>query len=168
MSSSDFADQGSAFTEHTQWHLEHELERRDAVNKRAAQVLASSTGIVTVVVALLAALKGKDAILSGAAAGLLAFAVFSLLFAALAALAASWPGPPFKYDAVSETTLDKMLTEHWTKSETTARAITARANLTSIISLRKTSGRKYWVLMVAYGFQALATVFAAICVFVAI
>ena len=58
-------DQGSEYADFIKEELASEVGRRDAVNSRAGAAITSATGLVTLVLAVVAITKGKDYVLTG-------------------------------------------------------------------------------------------------------
>jgi hypothetical protein len=147
------SDQGTHYSAYINAELQAELSRRESVNGRSATALTSSTGFVTLVLAVFAVFVGKDFILSGGAKISLAVGLFALLAAGICAVIA---GFPWRIKLATTETLRKMVNEHWTDSEVTARGNAAYANVVVLESLRPGTNIKFWFLMIAGGCQIIA------------
>jgi hypothetical protein len=156
----NWADQGKQYAAFIEVELKAENDRRDSVNSRAATALTGSTGLVTLVLAVFAVFVGKDFVLSGCARFWLAAALVCLLLAAISAVGA---GVPWKSPAPTPNYLQSLLDDHWTVDEVAARNITAACNVDTIRGLRKGSKLKFWFLIAAHVFQALAATALVIC-----
>src|SRR6266567_1786266 len=95
-------EQGTEFASFIQEELNQEYSRRDSVNSRAATSITASSGLVTVTLAVIAILKGKDFTLNGWALRWLIIALALLLMAAILAVLA---GMNWKYKVGSTNTL---------------------------------------------------------------
>lgn len=134
------ADQGSEYATFIENELKHEYDRRDAVNSRAAGAITAATGLVTIVLAVLAVLKGKDFTLTGGPLTALAVALIALLVAAVLAILA---GINPSHEVTTVDTMRKMLRDHWGDSEVDARNLVAGSNIQTIDSLRKGTNVKF-------------------------
>lgn len=103
--------------------------------------MTSSAALVSLVLALVAIVRGKDhQITSGARWGVIgALALF--VIAGLLALVA---GMLRKYTVPDDVNLKSALGEHWTDTETTARLTCAWLDLDTLLSLRKGNNQKTW------------------------
>lgn len=134
------SNQGSEFADFLKDELANEISRRDSVNSRAATAITSATGLVTLVLAVVAVAKGKDYIISGAALAALVVALVALLLSAVAAIIA---GLNWKYMTVSTGTMRRMVQDKWATAEVDARNATAYCNLIAIESLRRATTVKF-------------------------
>jgi hypothetical protein len=152
-------EQGSQFAAFIEDELAQEHSRREAVNTRAAVAITSSTGLVTVVLAVIAVSKGKDLTLKGWPLFTLAAALVCLLCAALLAIVASMT---WRYKVASIVGLRQMVGSRWGSTEATARSVVAQARVKAIETLRQGNGTKYrWLLTSAYC-QAAAILFLGV------
>ncbi|WP_067846119.1 hypothetical protein [Nocardia lijiangensis] len=147
------AEQGAGWASFIHDQLEREYSRRDTLNTRAASAVTSATGLVTLVLAVVAVLKGKDFTLTGAALVALYVAMLALLGSAVLAVLA---GVSWRYRVTSLDSMRAMLTEHWRDAEVDARYVAAYCNLESIASLRAGTSLKAYLLMGAAGMQVLS------------
>lgn len=138
--------QGSEFAAFLKDELANEISRRDSVNSRAATAITSATGLVTLVLAVVAIAKGKDYSVSGADLAALVAALVALLLSAVAAILA---GLNWKYKAVSTGSMRRMVQDKWATAEVDARNATACCNVTAIESLRRATTVKFRFLIVA-------------------
>ena len=139
-------DQGSEYAGFIKEELASEVDRRDAVNTRAGAAITSATGLVTLVLAVVAITKGKDYVLTGAAVTALVVALFALLLSAVAAILA---GLSWKHKALSITSMRVMLQSRWGTPEVDARNQTAFARVVTIESLRRATNTKFKFLIAA-------------------
>ncbi|UZG58026.1 hypothetical protein [Rhodococcus opacus] len=147
-------EQGKEYAGFIQKELEREYGRRDTVNSRAATAITSATGLVTIVLAVVAVAKGKDFTLSGCALVSLWVALLSFLASAILAVLA---GINWKYKATSVESMYRMVGDRWEDdTEVTARNLAALCNVVTIKSLRGGTTIKYRLLLGSAGFQALA------------
>ena len=150
------AGQGTEYATFIHDELSHEYERRDLVNARAATAITSATGLVTITLAVLAVLKGKDFKLTGGALTALFLGLFALLASAVLAVLA---GLNWKYRTTSIVTMRRMLSDHWGDTEITARAVTAYCNIETLKSLRQGTSVKFRF-MLAAGLAQIAAILA--------
>jgi hypothetical protein len=122
--------------------LAAEITRRESVNTRAATLLTSAGALVALALAVLAVLRGKDFVLTGAAKLCLVIAVGALFASAACAVGA---GIPWTMKMAGMGTLRGMvnLKGHWNDPNDTARRNTAYVNVRVIESLRKGTKTKY-------------------------
>jgi hypothetical protein len=145
--------QGTEYAAFIAAELKHEMDRRDSISTRAGVAVTSSTGLVTVTLAVFAVLKGKDFQVHGGGFAALLVALVSLtLSAALAVLA----GLNWRYEVLTTDTLMLMLTTHWTDSEVAARNISARSNVRTLTTLRAGTNIKSNLLVAAGAAQVVA------------
>jgi hypothetical protein len=152
-------EQGSEYAAYTRAQLDREYARRDTVDSRAEKALTSAVGLLTLGLAAIAVAKGKDYRVHGAETAWLFVAVAGLL---LAAVFAVFAGINWTYKAVAVEAMDKMLNEHWTDTETTARNIAAKTNLRSLASLRAGTNIKSLFLLLTFLTQIVAIAALAI------
>lgn len=154
-------DQGKTYAAFMESQLKAENELRASVNARAAGALTGATGLVTLVIAVLAVLLGKDFKFVGYAKGYVVAAVLLLLASGIFALIAALP---WKMKYTDSPTLRKLVNERWTDDETDARNITAYCNLEVLDSLRVGTVVKVKWLIAAGSCQILAVLMLVICV----
>ncbi|MCV6968315.1 hypothetical protein [Mycobacterium bohemicum] len=152
---------GEPYAAFIEAQLAAELARRDSVNTRAATVLTSAVGLVTLALAVIAVLRGKDFVLNG---GAKAWLVVALLFLCASALCAVGAGFPWTMKLVEPRTLYAMVDDHWTDSDDDARNAAAYANVVTIESLQPGTKTKTWLFLTAGAAQILAVIALAICV----
>lgn len=154
-------EQGKEYSAFVQNELNHEYSRREAVNTRAAAAIVGSTGLVTIVLAVVAVLKGKDFTLTGAPLNSLMASLVAFLVAAVLAVLA---GLNWKYEVTKTSSMREMVTDRWTESEVTARNRAAYCNLITIDSLRAGTSIKFRFLIAATIVQIVAIGGLASCV----
>jgi len=137
---------GSQYAAFIEAELKAELARRESVNTRASTALTTSAGVVTLALAVFAALIGKDFVLVGWARACLAGGLIALLISAICAVVA---GFPWNMKLAEPLTLQKMISMHWADPEEEARATTAAINATVIESLRPGTKTKLKFLLAA-------------------
>ncbi|MFE7800846.1 hypothetical protein [Nocardia sp. NPDC057440] len=147
------SEQGSGWASFIQGQLNREYSRRDALNTRAAAAVTSATGLVTLVLAVVAVVKGKDFTLTGGALIALYVAMLALFGSAVLAVLA---GISWRYRVTSTDSMRAMLTDHWTDSEVDARYVSAYCNPQTIASLRAGTTLKAHLLLGAAALQVLA------------
>jgi hypothetical protein len=145
--------QGTEYATFIENELKSEYDRRDSVNSRAATAVTSATGLVTVTLAVVAVLKGKEFTLHGGALIALFVGLFAFLASAVLAVLA---GLNWRFDVTSIPTLHGMRSEHWTDTETTARNIVAYCNVETISTLREGTNMKAGFLVAASFAQVVA------------
>ena len=144
------SDQGTEYAEFIRAELDREYARRDVVNSRAATAISSATGLVTLVVAAAALVKGQGHTFHGFAAFWLVVAVVALLGAGVMAILA---GVSWKFTVADESTLRAMAEGRWGDTVVDARNTVAKANIKTITTLRSGNNTKTTRLLVAYGLQ---------------
>jgi Na+/melibiose symporter-like transporter len=149
-------EQGAQFAAYIQEELTQEYSRRESVNSRAAAAITSATGLVTVVLAVIAVLKGKDFTLTGWALRMLFLGVFGLLAAAVLAVLA---GMTWGYKVTDISTLRQIVGPRWRTTEVTARSTVAQFSVKTIATLRYGNGIKFRLLL-ASGFCQVAALLA--------
>jgi hypothetical protein len=117
------------------------------LDARAAAVATTSSAFIALAGALTVLVTGKDYTFSAEGARGVLLSAAALLIAAGIALFA---GTSRQYEVADGATLTKMLTEHWTDTETTARYTSAWLNVKTIKSLRTGNNRKAGQLVVAH------------------
>lgn len=147
------ADQGAGWAAFIHDQLNREYSRRDALNTRAASAVTSATGLVTLVLGVVAVLKGKDFTLTGGALVALYVGMLALLGSAVLAVLA---GVSWRYRVTSTDSMRAMLVDHWTDSEASARYVSAYCNLETVASLRAGTSVKAHLLLSAAAMQVLA------------
>jgi hypothetical protein len=148
-------EQGTGWATFIHDQLEREYSRRDALNTRAAAAMTSATGLVTLLLAVVAVLRGKDFTLTGGSLAALYTAILALLGSALLAVLA---GVSWHHRVTSIESMRAMLADHWRDDEVDARYIAAHCNLETVASLRTGSSLKAHLLMGAAAMQVLAIV----------
>ncbi len=146
-------DQGGEYAAFVRDELDREYSRRDVVNARSATAITSVTGLVTLVVAAAAVVRGQGHLLQGFAALWLVVSVIALLAAGVLAVLA---GLSWKFEVTSQATLSAMIGEKWGDREVTARSVVAQCNARTLASLRKGTNTKTRLLLWAYALQIAA------------
>lgn len=137
--------QGTQYASFIEAELKRENERRTAVIARAASVMTGSAGLVTLVLALIAVIIGKDTAITGGAEACVAIAVLALLGSAACSLQASRARRSNELTSV-ETLRELIGQQHWKDTEVTARYQTAHITIEQIERLRKGSAiRGKWL-----------------------
>jgi hypothetical protein len=154
------SEQGKQYATFIEAQLRAEDERRSSVTSRAGSALTGATGLVTLVLAVVAVLLGKDFTLSGPAKAFLVAALFALLLSGCCAVLA---GVAWSFVTPKPKTLQEMLQSHWTDSEVTARNNTAYCDLTTLLSLRHGTRIKFRFLTAAAVCQIAAIAALAAC-----
>jgi hypothetical protein len=139
-------EQGTEYGTFIQDELKHEYDRRDSVNSRAATAMTAASGLVTLVLAVVAIAKGKDYTLSGGGLTALVVALIALLSSAGFGVLA---GINWRYKVTSIATMQNMLGSHWMDTEIAARNSAAQCNVVTINSLRKGTNIKFGFLLAA-------------------
>jgi hypothetical protein len=152
---------GERYAEFIEAQLAAELARRDSVNTRAASILTSAVGLVTLALAVFAVLRGKDFVLTGCARVWLVAALLSLCVSALFAVGA---GFPWTMKLVDPTTLLALVDDHWADSDDDALNAAAYMNVKTIESLQPGTKKKTWLFLTAGALQIVAVTALAICV----
>lgn len=145
--------QGETYAAFIAAELAREHDRREKIDTRAAAAVGGASGLVTIAVAGLAVVRGKDATIGGGAATFAALTIAAFLISAVLAVLA---GLPRRYDAVGATTMSAMLDGHWKDSEVTARNNTAYLHVRAVTSLREINRAKSVLLVASLAAQALA------------
>jgi Na+/melibiose symporter-like transporter len=153
------SEQGSQFAAFVQDELAQEYSRRETVNSRAAVAITSSTGLVTVVLAVIAVVRGKDFTLKGWPLFTLVAALICLLGAAVLAVLAGMAWGVYKVASVAD--LRKLVGPLWTSTEVTARSTVAQARVEIIDTLRNGNNKKFRLLLASAWFQVGAIIFLA-------
>ena len=151
--------QGSVYSQFITDELGRELDRRDKMNAQAMSLLTSAGGLLTLSVAAIAFLDGKDFTPNGIAETLFAFALVLFLVAGGLALTASISR---SYQVATGDAMIKMIIDHWTGTNTTARNVAAGLNIRTIGSLRTGNDSKALLLIWAAVAQVAAVVVLAI------
>jgi hypothetical protein len=154
------SEQGSQFAAFVEQELAEEYSRRESVTTRASVAITTSTGLVTVVRAVIAVVKGKDFTLKGWPLGTLVVALIFLLGAAVLAVTANMPWKAYKVAAIDD--LRKLLDSHWKDTETDARSAVAQARIRTIETLRKSTPTRFRWLLASAWCQVGAVVFLGI------
>ncbi|MEV6256847.1 hypothetical protein ACIHAX_32340 [Nocardia sp. NPDC051929] len=151
---------GVEWAKFVQSELDHEYARRNAADARAAATVTGSTGLATVVLAVIVILKGKDYAPSGVAAVALIFALLSLLSAALLGVCAGWS----RRIRVTEIEMLRKLSKkkNWERNEEYNRRDIVSWNADTIDSLRSGTCKKYRLLFFSAVAQLCAVVALAI------
>ncbi|MCL1871657.1 MAG: hypothetical protein FWF90_14770 [Promicromonosporaceae bacterium] len=150
------SDQGVVYTTFIATELTREYERRARIDSRAAATVTAATGLLTVAVAALALIRGKDLQVHGLAGALVAATTVAFLVSAVLASVAAvnwqyWVASP-------DPTLQSMLgEEHWQDTETTARNNVGSLNIETLTTLRHGNNRKSAFLLGALLAQVAAT-----------
>ncbi|HTX94018.1 MAG TPA: hypothetical protein VME67_03755 [Mycobacterium sp.] len=143
--------------------LKVESDRRDSVHTRAGAVVTSSAALITLVLGVFGFLVGKNPGFPGSAKPYLVVAVVSLLAAGAFAAAVGFPvGQRF----VSDKTLYRMLESHLDDSEEEARDAVAYINAVGLLSLRRGTTIKAWLLFASGICLIFAMVFIGGCIWV--
>ena len=157
------AEQGSEWAKFIQEEYKREFDRRSSINARATASITGTTGLVTVLLAVIAVLKGKDHLFTGTPALALLGGLFALLTSALfGIIALSSRG----YEACSTETLNLWLTkENWKLNETDARFQVAHYTIRLLKSLIASNDKKRDFLRLAAATQLIAILFLIISAF---
>jgi hypothetical protein len=145
--------QGSEFAAFIEEELKQEFNRRDLVNARSTTAITASTGMVTVVLAVIAVLKGKDFTLTGWSLRMLFVGLLALLAAAVLGVLA---GLSWGYKVLSGKALKEVSGPRWPTPEQTARSMIAQFNVVTITTLRKGNDIKFWLFFACSCCQAAA------------
>lgn len=135
--------QGDTYATFIASELDRERKRRENINGRAERATTAAGALVTLTVAVVVAIRGKDVLWVGASAHLLQAAVGCLL---LAAVLGVFAGFDWSYHVVTVATLRKMRTTHWTDTEIAASNAVAEANILGIDKLRRGNNVKSTIL----------------------
>lgn len=154
------SDGGKQYAAFIEAELQAENDRRSSINTRAAGGLTSAAGLVTLVLAVLAVVVGKDFTLSGGARNWLVAALIALLAAALLAVLA---GAPWLFRATSPTTLRYFLDNDWGDAEHRARKRTTYCNVMVITAQRRGNRWKSYFLLASSICQGVAVISLAVC-----
>ncbi|MCV6972013.1 hypothetical protein [Mycobacterium bohemicum] len=141
--------------------LRAEKDSRDSVNSRAATAVTSATALITLALAVIGVLVGKDRTFPACAQPFLLLSLAFLLGAGACAVAA---GFPWRQRFVKARTLNKMLDAHRTDSEEDARYTVAYCNMVVLVSLRSGTTIKTRFLLVSAIFQILAIAALGACI----
>ena len=149
------AEQGSVWLSLIENELKFEHDRRNSINTRAATAVTGTAGFVTVLLAVITALRGKDYTLPLPGIVALSFALLALFSAALYGLVA---GASRGYTPISARGMQAMLTPRfWTDcDEVDARAHAARIYIKELKTLREGNDKKVRHLHDAAVFQVIA------------
>lgn len=155
-------DQGSTYASFLEGALKAERERRAALDSRATSVVTASAAFVTLVVALVAWILGKDYryVTSGATYIILIALAFFIASSVCALIA----GQLREYEVPDPETLRLFLSSRWTDTEVTARNNCGWLNLDTLSSLRVGNHIKAWWLDWALRLQALAVLALSVAV----
>jgi hypothetical protein len=158
--------QGSVYADFIASELNREYARRDRIDARAAAIATGAAGLLTISLAVLAVVKGKDFTVHGAAT--VSLATTLLAFVASAALATT-ATINWSYSIAAPRTLQAMLSvAHWSDTEVAARNSTAQLNCRTLTSLRRGNNRKSDLFLAALASHLLAIVGLAITVFLVV
>jgi hypothetical protein len=135
------SDQGKTYAAFVESELENERERRTAFDGRGQTLVGVCGSLVTLMTGLItiATAAGGELDLSSVGKTLLFGALATLALAAACGIAAGWN---YLYDAPTATTLERMLTSHWTDDEIDARNHVAAAQVWTLDALRRGNNRK--------------------------
>lgn len=137
--------------------LDHEFGRRKNLEARGAVLLAASSTMTTIVLALTVLVGGDDFVLINCyAAVTMCAALAAFVLSATAAIFVQVFA--FKYDVIDQDGLDKIVNDddYWYSSANTAVRDSVDLTVRTIRSLRKGSRMKSLILMVGLGFQLCA------------
>ena len=154
------SDQGSVYVDFIAAELRREYERRDKIDTRAAGTVTGAAGLITISLATLAIIEGKDFTVHGIVAVCVVVTLIAFLVsAALAILAAfNWP----YYVTTSKTMAGMLSSPHWQDSEVTARNFTSQINSRTLFSLRAGNNRKADLFLAALVCQVVAVAGVAV------
>ena len=152
---SSAGEQGTEFADYIQEVLNQEYSRRDSVNGRATAATTAATGLVTITLAVIAVLKGKDFTLHGWAYRTLVGAFVALLAAAILGVLA---GLTWGYKVATIDTLRQLVGSRWQSTEVTARSAVAQFNVRAIETLRRGNNTKFNLLTASAWCQVLALI----------
>lgn len=149
MASDPWADQGTTYAAFAQEQLDHEWERRVAVDGRAFSVLTSSGVLTTLTVTLgLWSLRSGGQVGAARVLGVVTVGLF-LLAAVLGILASQ----SRKYKVLNQDEVTALIMDHWTDHEADARSLAAQYRTFSMASLRAGNNRKADLISVALWLQ---------------
>ena len=152
-------DKGEAYSGLIEAEVQAELNRKTAMDARAASLIATSGGLVTILAAV-SAFVGSDrsARLPWYASVTLLGALLAFAFASLAGIMA---GRLMRYRAPKIESLNAMVGDHWDDDERGARRAVATVRITMVESLRDANDRKggwiyagWWAQAAALGLLA--------------
>lgn len=159
-------DQGKTYALFIEAELKSERERRAACDARGQAIVATSSGLVTLLAAFAALVRPTPVSkFLEVAIGPLLVALTSLAAAATFGILASWN---LRYSVVSSMTLAAMVRKHWTVNETDARNFVAIGQILAIESLRKTNRRKAFFITCGLLSQLFAVMALAVTVFLVV
>jgi hypothetical protein len=150
--------QGETYGVFIESQLQREFDRREKADSRGLTIIASSTGLITISVAGVALLKGKEYVFSGFSVTSLGASLAAFLIAAILGILTAANRP---YSVASIKSLNLMTTDHWTDSEITARNYSAKLNIRTLATLREVNNRKAWLLTAALVAQVVAILLLA-------
>ncbi|MDQ1684394.1 MAG: hypothetical protein QOC82_1131 [Frankiaceae bacterium] len=148
------SDQGTQYHAFVAEQMKAEYERRTTLEARGLAVVTGSGTLVTLVFGIGAFVLGKDYKPSATAVWALGVSLVLFIVAAFFGLLANFLR---KYEVASPTTVNLMLTTHWTDTEVAARNVCAVADAETLKSLRAGSNDKAQQVTVALICQLLAT-----------
>jgi hypothetical protein len=153
---------GTVYLDHVNKLLDSEVDQRRVLESRGESIIKTSTGIITLILALTTFIYGKNYkftdhwdslwVLSGSL-------VFFLLSAVVAIYVQSWA---LKYTYTKTTTLQKMPRELWSLSGEDAQRMCLQRIINSTVSLREGNAKKVAAAQYAIMLQVIAI--ALLCV----
>lgn len=145
--------------------LKSETDRRESVYKRAATLVTSSAGLITLALGVFGLLAGKNVEFPDVAKPFFVAAVIGLLIAGACAVAAGFPRDQH---VVKDKTLDKMLIAHHADSAEVAHYGVAYINAVGLVSLRRGTKKKALLLFASGVAQIAAMLAIGICVWLVV
>jgi len=132
-----------------------EFDRKKALEARGGYIVSSSGALFTLIIGLAVVVAGSGfTIHHPAAVGFAIASTVTFVGAAIVGLAVQ--GMNSKYDLTSDETLTSMVTERWGESAEAALFVTARRNVETIGSLRKSNDSKAIIARWGLGLQIAA------------
>ncbi len=146
-------DQGTTYAAFVDKALAAEVERRTSLDTRALNVLTTSSGLVTLLLALVVLITGQPYEVSNRGARGVAISFVFFLASATFGLVAN---KLWSYEVANAATLKRLLSDRWKDDEVDARNVCAAINVGTITTLRAGSNKKASLIELAFFCQLLA------------
>ncbi|MBX3099567.1 MAG: hypothetical protein KF761_08305 [Salinibacterium sp.] len=152
-------DDGATYSLFIENELKIERARRELQTKTATAVITTSSALIALLVALFALLAGKDFVFQAGARWVVIAALALFFLSAVAALVA---GQLVEYLVADETTLSRILNDHWGDTVNDSRLASAWINFDTLVSLRRGCNARSWWLDWALRLQVLGALALAL------
>ena len=147
------SDQGVTYATFIEAELKLEYERRTTLDARGLAIVTTSSGVITLLLAVAVLFLGKDFELGPEAKWAVVGALALFLIAALFGLLAN---AARLYEVTHSDTLKEMTQAHWVDDEVDARNVCSYRNVVTLASLRDGNNDKSRQVSIAFWFQLAA------------